>query len=113
LRLRFEWESPRLIVVEELAETFAANNEDAIQTEMVSAPRPPRIIDCFVGPSLLADPAIGHFADHQPDYRREEIANMRPNCPPPKTPTVAPGRTIHLIILNPPRRSFLAVSRTV
>jgi len=68
-----EWESPRLFVVEEFVETFAVDNEDATQTEMVSAPRPPRIINCFAGPSLLADLAVGHFADHLPYYRREEI----------------------------------------
>jgi hypothetical protein len=68
-----EWEPPRLFVVEEFVETFAVDNEDATQTQMVSAPRPPRIINCFAGPSLLADLAVGHFADHQPYYRREEI----------------------------------------
>ena len=68
-----EWEPPRLLVVEEFVETLAVDNEDATQTQLVSAPRPPRIINCFAGPSLLADLAVGHFADHQPYYRREEI----------------------------------------
>lgn len=68
-----EWEPPRLFVVEEFVETFAVDNQDATQTDLVSAPRPARIINCFAGPSLLADLAVGHFADHQPYYRREEI----------------------------------------
>jgi hypothetical protein len=68
-----EWEPARLFVVEEFVETFAVDNEDATQTQLVSAPRPPRIIESFAGPSLLAGLAVGHFADHQPYYRLEEI----------------------------------------
>ncbi len=68
-----EWEPPRLFVVEEFVETLAVDNEDATQTELVSAPRPPRLLNSFAGPSLLAGLAVGHFADHQPYYRLEEI----------------------------------------
>jgi len=68
-----EWEPPRLVVVEEFVETLAADNADATQTTMVSAPRPPRILNCFAGPSLLAGLAVNHFADHLPYYRLEEI----------------------------------------
>lgn len=49
-----EWERPRLTVIEEYVETLAIDNADATQTTMLSAPRPPRILNCFVGPSLLA-----------------------------------------------------------
>ena len=68
-----EWEPPRLTVVEEFVETLAVDNADATETTMLSATRPPRIITCFAGPSLLAGLAVQHFADHLPYYRLEEI----------------------------------------
>lgn len=68
-----EWEPPRLTVVEEFVETLAVDNADATETTMISAPRTPRIINCFAGPSLLAGLAVNHFADHLPYYRLEEI----------------------------------------
>ena len=68
-----EWQPPRLTVVEEYVETVAVDNADATQTTMVSAPREPRILNCFAGPSLLAGLAVNHFADHLPYYRLEEI----------------------------------------
>ena len=68
-----EWEPPRLTVVEEFVETLALDNADATQTTMLSAPRPPRILNCFAGPSLLAGLAVNHFTDHLPYYRLEEI----------------------------------------
>lgn len=61
-----------LYVVEEFVEVLAADNEDATETEMVTAPRPPRILDCYAGPSLLASLAVEHFADYLPYYREEE-----------------------------------------
>jgi len=68
-----EWERPRLMVIEEFVETLAADNADATETAMLSAVRPPRILNCFAGPSLLAGLAVNHFADHLPYYRLEEI----------------------------------------
>jgi transposase len=68
-----EWAPPRLFVVEEYVETLAADNADATQTDMLSAEREPRILNCFAGPSLLAGLAVHHFADHLPYYRLEEI----------------------------------------
>jgi len=68
-----EWEPPKLTVIEEFVETLAADNADATETTMRSAERPPRIINCFAGPSLLAGLAVNHFADHLPYYRLEEI----------------------------------------
>lgn len=70
-----ELEPARLIVVEEFIEMLAVDNADATETTMVSASRPPRIITCFAGPSLLAGLAVQHFADHLPYYRLEEILN--------------------------------------
>lgn len=68
-----EWEPPRLTVVEEYVEMLAADNADATETTILSAPRPPRILNCLAGPSLLAGLAVSHFADHLPYYRLEEI----------------------------------------
>jgi transposase len=68
-----ELEPPRLTVIEEFVEVLAVDNADATETAMVSAPRPPRIINSFAGPSLLAALAVNHFADHLPYYRLEEI----------------------------------------
>jgi transposase len=68
-----EWEPPRLTVIEEFVEMLAIDNDDATQTTMLAADRPPRIINAFAGPSLLAGLAVNHFADHLPYYRLEEI----------------------------------------
>ncbi len=68
-----EWEPPRLTVVEEFVEMLAVDNDDATETTMLAADRPPRIINAFAGPSLLAGLAVNHFADHLPYYRLEEI----------------------------------------
>ena len=68
-----EWSPPQLTVVEEFVETLALDNADATETKMLSAKRPPRILNCFAGPSLLAGLAVHHFADHLPYYRLEEI----------------------------------------
>ena len=68
-----EWSPPQLTVVEEFVEMLAADNADATQTSMVSAVKPPRILNCFAGPSLLAGLVAHHFADHLPYYRLEEI----------------------------------------
>ena len=53
-------------------EVLAVDNSDATETEMITARRPPRILDCYAGPSLLASLAVGHFADYLPYYREEE-----------------------------------------
>ena len=68
-----EWEAPKLYVVEEYVEVLAVDHADATETAMISAPKAPRILSCFVGPKMLASFAAGHFADHQPYYRLEEI----------------------------------------
>jgi transposase len=68
-----EWQPPQLQVIEEFLETLAVDNEDATETRMFSAPRQPRILNSFAGPSLLAGLAVNRFADHQPYYRLEEI----------------------------------------
>lgn len=67
-----ELTEPSAYVVEEYVEVLAADNEDATATEMVSAARPARILDCYVGPTLLASMVTERFADYLPYYRVEE-----------------------------------------
>ena len=62
-----------MTVVEEFVEMLAVDNDDATETTLLAAERPPRIINAFAGPSLLAGLAVNHFADHLPYYRLEEI----------------------------------------
>jgi len=68
-----EWQPPQLFVVEEYVEVLAVDNEDATETAMISAPKEPRLLNCFVGPAMLAYFVTSRFADHQPYYRLEEI----------------------------------------
>ena len=49
-------------VVEEYVEVLAADNEDATETDMVQATRPPRIVNSYAGSSLLASLAVDRFA---------------------------------------------------
>jgi transposase len=67
-----EWVEASAYVVEEFVEVLAADNTDATATEMHAASRPPRILDCYVGPGLLAGIATERFADFLPYYRVEE-----------------------------------------
>jgi transposase len=67
-----ELEPASVHVVEEYVEVLAEDNEDRTQTTMHTAERPPRILDCQAGPSLLASLAVEHFADYLPYYREEE-----------------------------------------
>ena len=53
-------------VVEEYVEVLAADNEDATETDMVQATRPPRIVNSYAGSSLLASLAVDRFADYLP-----------------------------------------------
>lgn len=61
------------IVQELFVETIAQDNEDNTETTFIAAPKPPRIIDCFVSDSVLARLAANRFCDHLPYYRLEEI----------------------------------------
>ena len=59
-------------VVEEFVEVLAADHDDSTETEMVHAPRPPRILNSYAGSSLLASFVVDRFADYLPYYRLEE-----------------------------------------
>jgi hypothetical protein len=78
-----EWEPPRLTAIEEFVQMLAIDNDDATETTMLSADRPPRIINAFAGPSLLAGLEVNHFADHLPrptllvgarDWKKSSVA---------------------------------------
>lgn len=47
--------------------------DDEGQTTIVSAKRPPQLIDAYVGPAFLAHLTASRFADHLPYYRQEDI----------------------------------------
>jgi transposase len=68
-----DYRPPSMTVIEEYIEVVAADNADATETTMITAPRPERILNCFAGPSLLAGLAVNHFSDHLPYYRLEDI----------------------------------------
>lgn len=68
-----DYTPPQMTVIVEYEEVIAIDNPDATQTTMVTATRPPRILNCFAGPSLLAGLAVNHFSDHLPYYRLEDI----------------------------------------
>jgi transposase len=67
-----EYEPPKLHVIEHYQEVIA-RDEDTGETTMITAPKPPQLIDAFAGPSLLAYLTASRFADHLPYYRQEDI----------------------------------------
>lgn len=69
---QLEFEPPKLHVVEHYQEVIA-REEASGETTMLTAPKPPQLIDAFAGPSLLAYLTASRFADHLPYYRQEDI----------------------------------------
>lgn len=67
-----EYEPPKLHVIEHYQEVIA-RDEDTGVTTMITALKPPQLIDAFAGPSLLAYLTASRFADHLPYYRQEDI----------------------------------------
>lgn len=59
-------------VIEQYQEMLALDEPDET-TRMVSARRPPTLIQSFAGVSLLAYLTVSRFADHLPYYRLEDI----------------------------------------
>lgn len=62
----------QLKIVEEFQEVIVLDRPDETTT-IVSAPRPPSLIQSFAGPSALAYLTVSRFADHLPYYRLEDI----------------------------------------
>jgi transposase len=69
---QLEYEPPRLHVIEHYQEVIA-RDEPTGETTMLSAAKPPQLIDSFAGPGLLAYLTASRFADHLPYYRQEDI----------------------------------------
>jgi transposase len=67
-----EYEPPKLHVVEHYQEVIARDEPDG-ETTMITARRPPPLIDSFAGPGLLAYLTTSRFADHLPYYRQEDV----------------------------------------
>ena len=62
----------QLKVVEQYQEVMVLDQPDETTT-VVSAKRPPSLIQSFAGPSVLAYLTVSRFADHLPYYRMENI----------------------------------------
>lgn len=62
----------QLKVVEQYQEVMVLDQPDETTT-IISARRPPALIQAFVGPSFLAYLTVSRFADHLPYYRTENI----------------------------------------
>ena len=76
-----EVEPATAYVVEEFVEVVAADQEDE-STQMASATRPARVLDCYAGPGLLASMVVDRFADFLPYYRLEErLKRLQLNIP--------------------------------
>ncbi len=72
VREELEYTPGTLVVVEHFKEVIA--QEDAAgETLIVTANEPPRLIDSYAGPSLLALIVTNRFSDHSPYYRDEDI----------------------------------------
>ena len=64
---------PARMYVEEQYQEVIVRSDEAGQTTMVTAPKPPQLIDSFAGPGLLACLTTSRFTDHLPYYRLEDI----------------------------------------
>jgi transposase len=67
-----EFEPPTLYVIEHYQEVIARDDETGEAT-MVTAAKPPQLIDAYIGPGFLAYLTASRFADHLPYYRQEDI----------------------------------------
>ena len=59
-------------VVEQYQEVIVLDQPDETST-MISATRPPSLVNSFAGPSVLSYLTVSRFADHLPYYRLENI----------------------------------------
>lgn len=72
VREELEYIPGKLVVLEHFKEVIA-REEAAGETQIVTAGGPPRLIESYAGPSLLALIATNRFSDHSPYYRDEDI----------------------------------------
>ncbi len=69
---RLELNPARLKVIEVYQEMIAVDQPNG-ETTMVTAAKPPQLINAFTGPSIWAYLTVSRFADHLPYYRLEDI----------------------------------------
>ena len=74
--LREEVEMPqrRMRVIQHFQEVIVVDDEDQVESQLVTATVPSPLIDrCYAGPLFLAYLVASRFADHIPYYREEDI----------------------------------------
>lgn len=69
---QLEFEPASVYVIEHYQEVIVREDE-AGETTMVTAPKPPQLIDAYTGPGFWAYLTASRFADHLPYYRQEDI----------------------------------------
>lgn len=67
-----EFVPPSVYVIEHYQEVIVRDEETG-ETTMVTARRPPQLIDAYTGPGFWAYLTASRFADHLPYYRQEDI----------------------------------------
>jgi transposase len=67
-----EFEPAALYVIEHYQEVIA-RDQATEETILITAPKPPRLIDAYTGPGFWAHLTASRFADHLPYYRQEDI----------------------------------------
>jgi transposase len=72
VREELEYTPGKLVVVEHFKEVIATEDQ-AGETQIVTAAEPPRLIESYAGASLLALIVTIRFGDHSPYYRDEDI----------------------------------------
>lgn len=67
-----DYQPPKLTVIEHYQEVIV-KDEVTGETTMITARKPPQLIDAYVEPGFLAYLTASRFADHLPYYRLEDI----------------------------------------
>lgn len=67
-----EYVPPSVYVIEHYQEVIVRDEETG-ETTMVTASKPPQLIDAYTGPGFWAHLTASRFADHLPYYRQEDI----------------------------------------
>jgi len=70
---QLEFEPASMYVIEHYQEVIVRNNEADETATMMTAPKPPALIDAYTGPGFWAYLTVSRFADHLPYYRQEDI----------------------------------------
>jgi transposase len=73
---QLEIEPASAFVIEHYQEVIV-QEDDVGETTMVTAPKPPQLIDAYTGPGFWAYLTASRFADHLPYYRLEDILSRQ------------------------------------